>query len=446
MTILKLKQMTRITLASIILCTLFSGCGKQSNKITDIYFSPIMTANLTTQEKTPDATISLPKETPDSKLRTVDCEAFLNLREKPNGNSKSLAKVPKGATVTFLGYSETFAKIDYNGKKGYIIAGYLQEIGSQSYMRDLSVVLPSEEYSYDTLINDIEKLKSEYPGRISVEIIGKSEEGRDIPVIIFGNNEARNHILIHASIHAREHMTSLLAMALLDYSLGRGDTHYKDADIDASLENVCFHIIPMINPDGVMLSQGTRPKETALKIYESDKKYGYTDLSQDEYFRRWKANANGIDMNRNFDGGWEKEETRKAPSCMNYKGTGAECARESRALGDYTRSHRFSMTISLHAFGSIIYWQFGDDEALNDRSLDLSNTVSKISGFTTQNMAKQSGSGGYKDWVMQELKIPSLTIEIGTRQCPLPLNEFSSIWLRCRLLLPTLADWIKTQN
>ena len=57
---------------------------------------------------------------------------------------------------------------------------------------------------------------------------------------------AQHHVLLQGAIHGREHLTAWLLMALADYWLDHGILGYGD---------VCYHIIPMINPDGVTLSQ-----------------------------------------------------------------------------------------------------------------------------------------------------------------------------------------------
>ena len=57
-------------------------------------------------------------------------------------------------------------------------------------------------------------------------------------------------------------------------------------------------IVPMLNPDGVEIAQhGARGcLHLAKRIY---------DLC-DGHFERWQANARGVDLNHNFDAGWEK--------------------------------------------------------------------------------------------------------------------------------------------
>lgn len=52
---------------------------------------------------------------------------------------------------------------------------------------------------------------------------------------------------------------------------------------------------------------------------------------------------------------------------------------------------------------------------------------------------------GYKDWVMDALEIPSVTIEIGCEMAPLNENEIYSIFARNYRVLPEIARWIQRQ-
>lgn len=37
-------------------------------------------------------------------------------------------------------------------------------------------------------------------------------------------------------------------------------------------------------------------------------------------------------------------------------------------------------------------------------------------------------SGSMRDYVMEKIKSPCITLEIGVAGCPLPISQFSSIW------------------
>ena len=51
-------------------------------------------------------------------------------------------------------------------------------------------------------------------------------------------------------------------------------------------------------------------------------------------------------------------------------------------------------------------------------------------------------SAGYKDWVIDDPEIPSLTIEIGCDRAPLDFREIYSIFARNCGVLPAIAQWL----
>ncbi|MBR5252396.1 MAG: peptidase, partial [Clostridia bacterium] len=51
--------------------------------------------------------------------------------------------------------------------------------------------------------------------------------------------------------------------------------------------------------------------------------------------------------------------------------------------------------------------------------------------------------GGYKDWAIDALEIPSLTIEVGSGDSPLEENELYSIFDRNYMVLPAVAKWLE---
>jgi g-D-glutamyl-meso-diaminopimelate peptidase len=377
---------------------------------------------------------------PEPASYKVVCREFLTLRKAPSTSAQEIARLRSGEIVEVLRYDGFFAYVKSGGATGYVLASYLQPIKVSS---DTVVVKPVEAYSYQQMLLDLVALVKKYPGRLSIQSIGTTLQGRDIPVVILGNPNASRHILVHAGIHAREHMTSLLAMALIEYSLAHGDEPFADATMEDWLSAVCLHIVPMVNPDGIMISQ-TGPDTPQLRaMYEADRKRGVR-LAYKDYVRMWKANAAGVDLNRNFDAGWQDQVSPSGPSYERYKGTRPEDQPETRALVEYTKAHSFAATISYHAFGCCLYWQFGGDEKVNALSRDLGLAVRAYTGYTLEGSEGQD-SAGYKDWAMETMGIPSLTVEVGTQECPLPLEEYQSIWTRNKKVLAAVARWVVRQ-
>lgn len=362
---------------------------------------------------------------------SANCSEYISLRSAPGG--EVIARIPKGATMTLQGWDGRYAEVCCQGRTGYVLSSYILPEEKSYFDECLDTVTLTGCYSYDRMVADMAQLQSRYPDVVSVGSIGTSELGRDIPVICIGSLSARYHVLLQGAIHGREHMTACLMMAMADYWLDHGILGYGD---------VCYHMIPMVNPDGVILSQTGILDENQQKIYLQDRENGYTTQNAAAYAALWKANGLGIDLNRNFPAGWEEIDERTGPSSQQYRGSAPFSAAEAAALRDYTLKYDFDATISYHTAGSVIYYAYGDREPVNARSLSLAKKVQEISGYDLLGSEGVDGAG-YKDWVMDTLGIPSLTVEIGCAGAVLEEREIYSIFVRNIRLLPAIARWLQ---
>ena len=110
----------------------------------------------------------------------------------------------------------------------------------------------SQIYTYTMMQNDIAQLTRMFPDKMKYEVVGQSTEGRDIYLLILGNPKAEHAVFVEGSIHGREYITTQLIMhMLLNYTVSY-DTNEAYQEM---LNNVCFYIVPMSNPDGVSISQ-----------------------------------------------------------------------------------------------------------------------------------------------------------------------------------------------
>ena len=365
---------------------------------------------------------------------SANCNEYISLRSAPGG--EVIAKIPKGATMELHSWDGKYAEVTYKGREGYVLTNYIMPEDDSYFTECLDTVAPTNVYSYEQMITDMETLWNQYPDVVTVSSIGTTELGRDIPVIRIGDLNARYHVLLQGAIHGREHLTAWLLMATADYWLDHGILGYGD---------VCYHIIPMTNPDGVIISQTGILNVVQQEIYLSDKGNGYTTRSESSYATLWKANGEGIDINRNFPAGWDSIDDRTGPSSQQYQGSKPFSATEAVALRDYTLKYAFDATISYHATGSLIYYSYGDKEPVNSESKSLARAVREISGY---DLASSNGidGAGYKDWVIDSLEIPSLTIEIGCEEAALAEREIYSIFVRNYRVLPAIARWLQMQE
>jgi len=380
-----------------------------------------------------------------AELYQVRCDTPPTLYNGTLPTSKALGKLTNGENVQVDQFEGAFAHVsEINGKRtGYVLSGYLVSMERDPFLAGLEIVKVSEQYTYGQMMTDLKKLAARYPAKLRLESAGKSLEGRDIAVALLGNPNAAHHVLVQCSIHARENMATLLVMAQLEYCLKYGDAAYGSSTVGQWLNDVCIHVLPMTNPDGVTISQQAMMTSKLEQIYKQDIKHKYTNLSPADYLKAWKANAAGVDINRNFPSGWLTLDSRATPSSSNYKGALPTNQPETRALADYTVRYAFDATISYHATGGRLYWQYGSNKQVNSKSYDLALAVRACTQYQLQDSTDKLDAGGYKDWVMDSLGIPSLTIEIGSRDCPLPLDEFDTIWQRNRNVLAAVARWVK---
>lgn len=273
-------------------------------------------------------------------------------------------------------------------------------------------------YEYETMVREIRNLLHTYQGNIWLDSLGKSFDNREIYRIIVGNKTAEKKILFTGTIHGREYMTAKL--------LVKQTEHFLQYICKSRIEDfdVAVHVIPMINPDGAALChrgiEGIRDGKLRERLLKINKK---------ETFIRWKSNARGVDLNRNFDAFWQEYSCEKQePSSEKYKGAYPESEGETKALTKLTRKEKFQATVSYHSSGEVIYWDFGQQGKLREDTKKLAKVIGDTTGYEMIDGWDKIAPAGYKDWALLEMKIPSVTIEIGKGDSPLSENEFPEIW------------------
>ena len=112
-------------------------------------------------------------------------------------------------------------------------------------------------YSYQDLKADLKLLSASYPEILKVFRLARTADGRWIYGIRIGNSCARNRFVIQASMHAREWFNTELMMRIVKRTCMQWEKNisYQGIAYRKLLEGVCFFILPMVNPDGVAISQ-----------------------------------------------------------------------------------------------------------------------------------------------------------------------------------------------
>ena len=303
-------------------------------------------------------------------------------------------------------------------------------------------------YTYGEFQRDMAALQNNAGTALRVDEIGQTVDGNKLYDFRVGNPAAERHLLVFGGIHAREYITAQLVMRQLVQLLSDQSTNgsYENIAVRELLSNTEIHFIPMANPDGISISQlgleglhTEAVRETVRQIAAKDGK-----ALTESYLRQWKSNANGVDLNRNFDALWESYNDHLGhASADHYKGTAPECELESKALADLTRQFQFDATLSYHTQGEVIYWNFGQEGELKNMSLLLANRVSELTGYRLDGNFQALDTAGYKDWAISKLGIPSLTIEAGHGGNPVDPAQRDAIWRENRDVVPMTLKPLK---
>jgi len=291
------------------------------------------------------------------------------------------------------------------------------------------------EYTYSEMVDDLGQLAEKGEGRFTYTAVGDTLDGRKIYAAVLGEPSAKKQILVSAGIHAREYMTPLLVMKQIEYYLCNYDTgEYNGIRFSDLFSEYAFCVLPMCNPDGITLVQAGIDslrsddlREKVREIYETDKSTtsDFADMSLNEYLKYWKANARGVDINRNFDTpAWVKNNVHK-PCFTDCRGEMPSSEPETRAMTSYVETLSNPVcSIAVHSRGEIIYFDCGQNDAAP--SLTLAQLVGGINGYSVSYNEKSVAA--FDDWCIIRKNIPSVTVETGISSCPLPIGEFQKIW------------------
>ena len=231
-------------------------------------------------------------------------------------------------------------------------------------------------------------------------------------------------ILIQATHHAREAITTILLLDQINYLLNlyKIDSSINNINIRNLLNYITFIFVPLVNPDGANLVMN---KGKFLSEEYKDKLY-----MKESLFQSWKANINGVDLNRNYPTKYPSLDLVKHPSYKYYKGPYYFSEPETKDLKYLTEIYNFDGTVSYHSSGEVIFWQYNQ---LNiERDLCIANKISKETGYNLEYEEEPVTGSGYKDWFIEIYQRPALTIEVSpyVGECMVPIENYKDIFER----------------
>ena len=125
-------------------------------------------------------------------------------------------------------------------------------------------------------------------------VIGKTELSRRIVAFTLG----KGGLVLAGAFHGAERITSMMLYKFADEVCERME---NDEKFCQSVMKNGLTIVPMVNPDGVEIS--CNGVHTAGKNAEM---ISECLIKAQLPHKKWQANANGVDINHNFDAGYSQ--------------------------------------------------------------------------------------------------------------------------------------------
>lgn len=332
-------------------------------------------------------------------------------------SGKVIGKIKANTTVELKNITASVGIIEFLGGAGYV---------NLSDFTHADVVNPTKNVTHHEMEYQLKVFSLLYPEFTELKTIGKSVEGRPIYALRVGNG--KKEILMDASMHAREHMTTNVLMEMIDqysYHYVRG-SKFGSYQVKPLLDQASIWFVPMMNPDGVTLVQSglnaVANKDLVRKINGSSN------------VARWKANIRGVDLNRNFDATWSSiilTPPYNVPAFKNYKGIAPFSEPEAKALRDFVLARPFKSYITYHSSGQIIYWGY-DSMSNHTRNYNLVKSVANVTGYSIIPPNPKKPTAASESWFTKVKKMPAMTVEIAkySGEGPVSFSQWEDVWRR----------------
>ena len=293
----------------------------------------------------------------------------------------------------------------------------------------MSDIVKPHEHDYFTTRDEIYCLLGKYPF-LQLEKIGKTAMGKEILALRIGRRDS--YALYAAAFHGTERISAAVCLRFVErlcaaiFSGGEiAEVSVRRAFVDRGLIAV-----PMVNPDGVDIAvHGEKACDAGGRIKRLC----------GGHFEKWNANSRGVDINHNFDAGWEKLHTAEqeagifGPAPTRYGGSKPMCEAETVALSSLCGRFPIDHVVALHTQGEVIYWNYGTRTP--ERAHRMAKLLSTSSGYALEEPMGLSSHGGFKDWFIDKYGRPGFTVELGKGKNPLPATQLDDIYERVEEML-----------
>ncbi|KAI9220700.1 hypothetical protein BC828DRAFT_382859 [Blastocladiella britannica] len=237
----------------------------------------------------------------------------------------------------------------------------LQDTGALGSLR-ISAAIDSSYLSYDKVKAYLSNLAAAAaPGTVTLESVGKTYEGRDIPAVRISRPKslatiAKMAVITLGGVHAREWVGPAAVLAgIHDLATAAStDPTTASSPLSTLLDAFDFVFVPVANPDGYVFTFGDPANRLWRKNRQPTKAKNLACI--------------GIDINRNFPTNWAPAAARNASNpdsecAETYPGDSAAQALEVQSLTAYMTKLATTIGIAavydLHAYSQLFMYPYG---------------------------------------------------------------------------------------
>lgn len=285
-------------------------------------------------------------------------------------------------------------------------------------------------YDYNRCMSETEEFCKRVNGA-EMFSIGESVMEKKIYCIKYGDGSKK--LFVNGAHHGLEYITSAFLMRFLR-EFAQAVENGEDMlgyDVKPLKEGVGLYVVPMVNPDGVDIAVN------GLDITNRYHRRLISIVGIHSFNKVWQANANGVDINHNYDAKWSVVERSAGPT--KYSGPYAESEPETKAVCEFVRSMDFDMLMAFHSQGGEIYYDFDGLREVADRQ--TAEKLSRASGYPVRTPEGSAAFGGCKDWFIKEFGKSGFTVEMGHGKNPLPLERMNEFFAdNARIILSAMEQ------
>lgn len=319
-------------------------------------------------------------------------------------SNPKVAEVSDKGVITGKGRGSAAITVStYNGKK----ATCSVSVQIVDYMTS-----PTSQDVYD-MVNCLAEF---YPELISTEVIGSSVKGKDIVLLKMGKGEKKACIV--AGLHAKEDIAVVFTLrSIEEYAAAyySKSGKYGTYNMKKMLDEYTLYIVPTMNPDGLdIVNAGEMPL--------------YTDKLSDSVRAKYKSNANGVNLNRNFPFRWDQIiSSPTEPDEADYRGDSENSEPETQAIVKLVESNDFEWLFSMHCKGYFIYWSDSYNK-VNSYDKKLAYRLQDNCGYGLKSPTPiKNLGGGLENWFRYKTGKPGFCIELVASGYNTDVNEYFSL-------------------